>query len=95
MTKSQQRALADALADLEALCDPANTTCAIAPEHKRAVAPFVSSWITGYVQMALRDAVLGRDLNLAQIYRNGRGSCRSIRGAKILDDLQKQKQAES
>ena len=44
--RRDQRRLKSVLAKLEALCDSENDRpCAVAAEHKRAVAPYVESWV--------------------------------------------------
>jgi len=91
MTKSEQYALADALAAAQALCDTsAESLCSVKPEHKTAVKGYVQAWVIPSIRMALEHSITGESAALAAIYRRGAGFCKNQGAAKILDDLQKE-----
>ena len=90
MSKSEQRALADALAMANALCDLSpESSCAVANEHKAAVRSYIQSWVAPYIQMALESGVTGKSASLAQIYRRGQSGCKHVEASKILGDLER------
>ncbi len=89
MTKSEQRALADALHAAEELCSRSlDSTCAVEPEHKEAVRGYVQAWIVPYIRMALEHGVTGESGTLRVVYRNGEGACNTMGANRLLGEMQ-------
>jgi len=56
LTKRTRKQLEEALKNANALCDSSDQrTCAISPEHKKAVQLYVKTWIAGYISAALNN----------------------------------------